>query len=290
MAKGKKAKSSAKRERRERRFLPESAGNPLLVKVLGGVGAASLGAGAWAQFGRSLMGVDLPPYAFAPYVLGAGALLLGSAVWLGTTSEPPVRVGAGGLAIEKSELVRIPWHAIERIVWEPERGELSVRGKDENGKEVSLTLGAKTHPLAAAWLAREALARIPEVTDIPDEVSDLRATRPGDGESMLLEPLQVVGRHCAASGRIIAYEPDARVCPRCELVYHKLSVPEECACGASLTSMRAAGSPPNETASLAEAGTPVAGHPGGTPPGPPGEPATDEAPKPDADAPAKDAS
>jgi hypothetical protein len=238
MAKGKKAKGAAKRERRERRFFPASSGNPLLVRVLGGAGAAALGAGTWAEFGRTWMSIDLPPYAFAPYVLGAGAVLFGAAVWLGTTSEPAVRVGAGGLAIERSELVRIPWHAIERIVWEQGHAELSIRGKDENGKEVNLALNAKTHPQAAAWLAREARERIPSVTDIPDEVSGLPPTRPDDGEILVLDPVQVVGRHCAASGRIIAYEPDARVCPQCELVYHKLSVPEECACGASLVSQR----------------------------------------------------
>jgi hypothetical protein len=243
MAKGKKNKSAPKRERRERRFLPESSGNPLLVKVLGGAGAVALGAGAWAQFGRELMNIDLPPYPFAPYVLGGGALLVGAAVWLGTTSEPPVRVGAGGLALEKSEMVRIPWHAMERVIWEADRGEISVRAKDESGKEILVALSVKNHPLAAAWLAREARDRIPNVTDIPDEVSGLPPTRSGDGESILLDPVQVVGRHCAKSGRIIAYEPDARVCPKCELVYHKSSVPEECACGTSLASLGSADAP-----------------------------------------------
>jgi|HubBroStandDraft_1064217.scaffolds.fasta_scaffold285848_1 hypothetical protein len=238
MAKSKKAKGAAKRERRERRFLPESAGNPLLVKALGGFGAALLGAGTWAQFGRSAMNVDLPPYPFAPYVLAAGALLFGAAIWLGTTSEAGVRVGSGGIAIEKGEIVRIPWHAIERIVWEPSSGELSIRGKDENGRDESLVLAAKTHPLAAAWVAREARERIPDVTDIPDEVDGLPATRASDGEVLPLEPLQVVGRHCASSGRVIAYEPDARVCTQCELVYHKQSVPEECACGTSLAALQ----------------------------------------------------
>jgi hypothetical protein len=204
------------------------------VKVLGGLGSVALGGGAWAQFGHSLMNVELPPYAFAPYVLGGGAALLGGAVWLGTSGEPPLRVGSGGLVIEKSELVRVPWHAMERVVWDPDRAELSVRGKDENGKEVSLTVNLKVHPLAAAWLAREARARIPKVTDIPDAVGGLPPTRSSDGEILVLDDVQVVGRHCAETGRIIAYEPDARVCPQCELVYHKSSVPQECSCGASL--------------------------------------------------------
>jgi hypothetical protein len=237
MAKGKKAKA-AKRERRERRFLPQSSGNPLFVKLLGGVGAVALGAGSWAQFGRSLMGVELPPYAFGPYVLAGGAAAFGAAVWLGTSSEPAVRVGAGGVAVEKSDLVRIPWHAIERLVWDPARTELSLRGKDVSGREVSFLFRATTHPYAAAWIAREARTRIPKVTDIPDEVAELPETRASDGEMLTLDPLQVVGMHCALSGKVIAYEPDAVVCPQCELVYHKASAPDECECGASLAALR----------------------------------------------------
>jgi hypothetical protein len=238
MAKGKKAKA-AKRERRERRFLPQSSGNPLLVKVLGGGGAVALGAGSWAQFGHALAGNELPPYPFGPYVLGGGALLFAAAVWLGTTSEPAVRVGAGGVAVEKGELLRIPWHAIERIVWDPERAEIALRGKDAFGKEVSLSFRASVHPQAAAWIAREARARIPGVTDVPDEVAELPATRPSDGESLPLDPIQVVGMHCAQSGKIIAYEPDAVICPQCELVFHKSSTPDECPCGASLATAQA---------------------------------------------------
>jgi hypothetical protein len=236
MAKGKKAKGGAKRERRERRFLPKSSGSPLLVRMLGGVGAVALGAGTWAQFGRALMGVELPPYAFGPYLLAGGAVCFGSAVWLGTTSEPAVRVGSGGVAVEQSELLRIPWHAVERIVWDPERAELVLRGKDPSGRDVSVILRAGVHPLAAAWIAREARARIPKVTDVPDEVRELPETRSSDGESLSLDPLQVVGMHCAQSGKVIAYEPDAVACPRCELVYRKGSAPEECPCGASLAS------------------------------------------------------
>jgi hypothetical protein len=240
MAKGKKTNAAKREARRERRFLPQSAYNPILVKVLGGVGSAALGAGAWGQFGHTLMNLDLPPSGFGPYLIGAGAVLLGGAVWLGTSSEPPMRVGPGGFALEKGDMVRVPWHAIERIVWEPERSELSIRGKDDAGRDVNLVVRAKVHPHAAAWLAREARARIPRVTDVPDDVRGLPPTRPDDGEILPLDPLQVVGEHCAASGRIIAYEPDARVCPLCELVYHKNSVPEDCACGASLASLRPA--------------------------------------------------
>lgn len=238
MAKGKKAKGASKRERRERRFVPQSSGNPLLVKVLGGGGAVALGLGTWAQWGRMLMGVELPPYAFAPYVLAAGAVLFGAAVWLGTSSEPAVRVGSGGVAVEKSELLRLPWHAIERVAWDAERAEIALRGKDADGRDVSLAFRASAHPLAAAWIAREARKRIPKVTEVPDEIDELPETRNGDGETLNLDPIQVVGMHCAQSGKVIAYEPDAVVCTQCELVFHKASAPDECACGASLVAVR----------------------------------------------------
>src|SRR3984885_5531653 len=238
MAKGKKAKGSLVRERRERRFVPQSGRNPLLVKVLGGLGAAALGAGTWAQFGRGLTDVDLPPYAFAPYALVVGALLFAAAIWLGMSGEAPLRVGSGGIAVEKAEIRRIPWHSVERIVWNPERAELAVRVKDANDKDLSLLVTAKTHPLGAAWIVREAKDRIPKLTDVPDQVSGLPETTPADGQILALDPIQVVGTHCAESGRVIAYDPDARVCPKCELVYHKSGVPEECRCGASLAGMR----------------------------------------------------
>lgn len=211
-----------------------------MVKILGAFGAAGLGAGTWAQFGRALTNVDSPPYAFAPYLLVAGALFFAAAVWLGTSGEAPVRVGSGGIAVEKAEIRRIPWSSVERIVWHPDRAELSIRGKDTNDNELSFLVAAKTHPHAAAWIVREAKDRVPNVTDVPDEVSGLPATDPGDGQIIVLDPMQVVGSHCAESGRVIAYEPDARVCPKCELVYHKSTVPEQCRCGASLEAMRVA--------------------------------------------------
>ena len=55
---------------------------------------------------------------------------------------------------------------------------------------------------------------------------------------MVLDAVQVVGKRCAATDRIIAYEPDARVCPRCERVYYKASVPDACVCGAPLAHLR----------------------------------------------------
>jgi hypothetical protein len=85
---------------------------------------------------------------------------------------------------------------------------------------------------------KEARSRVPSVVDVPDDAT-LPEPRADAGETLPLEPPQVVGRHCAASGKVISYEPDARVCPRCERVFHKAHVPETCDCGASLSDLRA---------------------------------------------------
>jgi hypothetical protein len=95
----------------------------------------------------------------------------------------------------------------------------------------------KSHPQAAAWIVKEARQRLPSIVDVPDDATLPQPLASG-GEQLPLEPPQVVGKHCAASGKVIAYEPDARVCPRCERVYHKSHVPEACDCGASLADLR----------------------------------------------------
>jgi hypothetical protein len=223
MAKKDKAKSS-KRERR-------------------GLGAVLLGAGAWAQFGRALMQAELPPYPWAIWVLVGGAVLVGIAVWMGTSGEPAVRVGAGGLATEKGDLRRMPWYEVESIAWDDGRSSLKVRGKDEAGKDMSLTLAALSHPQACAWILKEARDRIPSLVEAPDQPRGVPKASSSEGQSILLDPVQVVGRRCMASGESILYEPDSRICPQCERVYHKQHVPTECACGASLAGMRVAPEP-----------------------------------------------
>jgi hypothetical protein len=234
------AKKDRPRERRERRFEPRPSTNPVVVYLLGGVGAIVMGAGAWAQFGAAF--ADVPenapePLTFARYILVAGTLLVGAAIWIGTSGDPALRVGDGGVAFEKSGVRRVPWYAIERIEWREEA--VRVIGKDDVGAPVTIVARAATHPQAAAWIVKEARERIPAVVDVPDDAT-LSGARSDAGEELPLEPPQVVGKHCAESGKVIAYEPDARVCPRCERVYHKAHVPDSCACGASLVSLQAA--------------------------------------------------
>jgi hypothetical protein len=244
MAKGsKKGKSATKRERRERRFLPRSTTNPVLVQVAGGVGAAALGAGVWAQFGRALVAKaseSAGPSPLAPYFLAGGAIVLGAAIWFGTSGDSAIHVGDAGLGLDKGSLRRLAWHQIESLTYDGSSASVIARGKDDGGAELVIAVPTKSQPEAAAWLLKEARTRIPGVIDIAeDAVKDLPEARTDDGEVLTLEAIQVVGKHCAASGTVIAYEPDARICPRCERVYHKANVPESCACGASLEALHA---------------------------------------------------
>jgi hypothetical protein len=234
--KTKSAKAAKPRARRERRFEPRSTAQPGLVYSLGALGATAMGAGAWEQFGPLLSDAGGEPLKLAPYILTAGALLAGAAIWIGTSGEPVLRVGDSGLAVEKGGVRRMPWYAIERIEWRDET--VRVTGKDEAGTAMSLSASLRGHPQAAAWIVKEARSRIPSVVDVPDDAT-LPEARADAGEPLPLEPPQVVGRHCAASGKVISYEPDARVCPRCERVFHKAHVPETCDCGASLGDLRA---------------------------------------------------
>jgi len=233
--KNKSAKNARPRERRERRLLPRASASVNLVYIVGAIGSMATGAGAWEQFGSLLREGAPEPVKYAPYLLAAGALLVGIAVWMGTSGEPPLRVGDGGLAAEKGGVRRMPWYAIESIEWRAET--VRVTGKDDAGGAMTLTASLASHPQAAAWIVREARERVPGVVHVPDDAT-LPPPQASAGEMLPLEPPQVVGKHCAASGKVIAYEPDARVCPRCERVYHKAHVPEACGCGASLESLR----------------------------------------------------
>ena len=224
------------RERRERRFDPQGATNARIVYLVGAIGAIAMGAGAWGQFGALVHEGGPEPLKFAPYILAVGALLVGGAIWIGTSGEAALRVGDAGLAVEKGGLRRMPWYAIERIEWREEA--VRVTGKDDMGIALSMVAKLKSHPQAAAWIVKEARERVPTVVDVPEDAT-LPDPRASAGETMALEPPQVVGKHCSASGKVIAFEPDARLCPRCERVFYKASVPAECDCGASLVELQA---------------------------------------------------
>lgn len=248
--KNKKSKKSRGVARAERRFLAVSVNNSWVVRILGMVGAATAGAGSYAYlYGESFKkaaeaarsaGDKIPPEALRLeamplYMIAFSTVLVGIAIWLGTSSEPAVRVGSAGIALERGELRRMPWSSINKITWDGSALTLNIDGADEASVPWSLAIPARGHRDAVGWILKEALDRIPKVVEIEDRtIDDLPGANPAAGTKTDLEPLQVVGRKDANTGELISYEPDARVCARCERIYHKRSVPKKCTCGAAM--------------------------------------------------------
>lgn len=230
-------RKASKRERTERRFVPQTTTNPKLIYALGGLGAAALGAGVWGQFGNLVRKVSVEPLSYAPWILAGGAIALAVAIWIGTSSAPAVRVGDAGVADEKGTTRRIPWWRVEAVTGD--ENALEVRGKDDSGAALTVRFERKALPFALPWLLKEARSRVPDKVDVSRAVVDvLGPASKSAGEVLACPPLQLVGKHCADSDEVIAFEPDARVCPRCERIYDKGHVPTTCACGTSLAGLR----------------------------------------------------
>jgi len=233
-----KKKSSKPRERTERRFVPRSTANPKIVYLIGAVGAVVLGAGVWAQFGNAMRKTQLEPLAWAPWVLAAGAVLVGVAIWIGTSTDAAIRVGVAGIAEERNPMRRIPWWRVEDVSGDADI--VAVHGKDEAGNDQTITVSRRALPDAIPWVVREARDRAPEQVEITSAaLKVIGKPSKSAGEIVPCPPLQIVGRRCADSDKVISYEPDARVCPRCERVYHKDHLPKSCVCGQSLADVTA---------------------------------------------------
>ncbi len=201
---------------RERRFAPEKARTPLPAAIVGMIGASGLGAGIWARF---VMDPN-PEYWF--WLLVPGAALLGGALFWGDERDP-VRVGDGGVAIEKnSEILRVPWCDVQRL-------HLDGQTLVVEGETLVLRIPVSAHRLAAAWVLAEAAKRVPDVVDVkPSAADQLPKPSSKDGESLRVEDYQVAGRACAATDQPISFAKDARLCPQCGEVYHRSHVPEHC--------------------------------------------------------------
>jgi len=213
--------------RTERRYEPSSSAPPGLFLLVLNAGALAAGAGAVTFFLRE----KSPEIgALAAPILGSGAALLAMAAALSAVRGARVRVGPAGIAFEKGDLVRVPWYAVESL--RVEGGALVVRGTSSFGAPVSEACNLHTHREAAAAIVAEARERVPAVL-LGELPSGLEA-RAGAGEVVALEPLQIAGRRCAATGKPIAFEADGVACARCERVYLAAARPAACACGADL--------------------------------------------------------
>jgi len=213
----KKKKKTAKRERKERRFAPDATHGSKVIAVIGMAGAAIAGAGVYGQWVRE------QPLEYAAYLVAAGFVILGLALWFADVGVVPVRVGDAGVAAEKgSELTRLAWCDIERIF--VDRGRLVLESE-----ELTLELPLKGHPKAAAWILSEAAHRVPDALDVKGNVVDeLPKPKDDDGELLVIDSIQVAGRHCGECDKVISFERDARLCPQCAEVYHHDHVPKKC--------------------------------------------------------------
>lgn len=212
-----KKKKKTKRERKERRFSPEQTYSSGAAVGAGMLGALALGAGVWGQW------ISETPHAFAPFLFGGGALVLGGSLWFGDAGAVPVRLGDAGIALERgTELTRLAWCDLETV--EVNGKQLLVKGK---GSSFSIPIAAQ--PKAVAWILAEGTRRVPEAMNVKKaDVSTLPEPKEVDGELVPLEGVQVAGRPCAATGKPISFERDARLCPNCAQVYLKEAVPKQC--------------------------------------------------------------
>jgi hypothetical protein len=220
--KSKKKKRAAQRERKERRYVGEQTYASKVAVGDGMLGGLALGAGVYGQW------ISDQPSAAAPYLAIGGAIALGGALFYGDLGTLPVRVGDGGIAIERGrELVRVLWCDLERVY--AKDGSLVVESDEQ-----SFVIPIAGQPRAVARILAEGTRRVPDAMDVRrDAVSGLPEPSDHDGEILTVE--KVAGRHCAASDRPISFQRDARLCPRCCEVYLHEEVPKKCVtCDADL--------------------------------------------------------
>lgn len=222
-AKVRSSKKRGTRKRKERRFAASSNYVAPWVAAMGIVGALVLGAGVFGLW------IKDPPIGYASYLVAAGGLGIGVALWFAQSAIHAVCIGDAGLAIETgSETERLAWCDLESIRVVGSR--LVARAAQGVSGPASLSFSIKEHPQAAAWLLKEAAERVPDVLDVPASVvSSLPPPRSDQVPEIEIENAQVAGRRCAASRKVIAFEGDARLCPRCGQVYHKDHVTAQCA-------------------------------------------------------------
>jgi hypothetical protein len=213
----KKKKKGTKRTHKERRYVGEQTYASKVAVGVGMLGALLLGAGVYARW------VSETPASYAVYLVGLGTMALMGSLLFGDLGTLPVRVGDLGVAVERgNELERFAWCDLKRVY--AEKGKLVLEGK-EGG--TSITIAA--HPKAVARLLAEGTRRVPEAMDVKREtLAGLPTPRDDDGEVLTVEGAQVAGRTCRASGKTVAFERDARLCPQCSEVYLKDRVPKKC--------------------------------------------------------------
>jgi hypothetical protein len=208
--------------RSEWRYEPTGSGSAWITMIGMSVGSVVLGAGVYGQWLRTAARPELTgPHPYAPYLLLAGALIVGAIGFFGPRTARAVRVGDAGVGLEKdAEVERVGWHEVSRILF---GGDMLTF----QGPGAVIAIPVKQHPQAAARALAEAKRRIPAKLEDVD-TTGIAKLDPDDGEVLPLEKPQLAGARCAASDELIAFEKDARLCGMCGEVYHKAHVPERC--------------------------------------------------------------
>ena len=186
--------------------------------LVGGLGAAVLGAGAYATWMHDV------PMPFAPYFFAVGTVGLIASIMMGSSDAMPLRVGDAGVAVERggNQLERIGWFEVQKVALENNR--VIVEGGAKR-----IVAPAAHHAQAAAWILKEASSRIPKRVSVEaDKREEITKVANEHTEMVAVEPMQVTGRRCKASDTIISFERDARVCTTCGEVYDKKHAPEKC--------------------------------------------------------------
>lgn len=224
MARQHKQKKSNSKPLRELRFSPDSTQTTLRAAAPGFLGSLALGAGVYANWIA-----DTPsPLGWWLTVGGAVALLV--AFWQTNVGLHPIRVGNLGIAVESgAEVLRIHWCDIRKL-------ELDARQLRVSSGDTAFSVPVAPARSAISYIVREARRRVPDRVRLVEAVLDsLPAAKEADGELVTPDGVQLVGRHCAASGAPITFEREARICPHCGQVYLDKQVPGRCkSCGNEL--------------------------------------------------------
>lgn len=225
---GERVASEGAQGRTERLFQPPRGSREKLGFALGMLGCFAIGAGF---YGAALAAEAVAGSGIA---LGAGAACILVSVLLAFRRGPgPVRVGELGVIYgDPSEVPRLRWCDVRRLRLSADALEL----EPKEGRTLRVPLPA--HGAAAARILAEASQRIGDRVDVSPKAHErLPSLSDGDAERVATVQVQFTGRKCAASGKSITFDSDARLCESCAALYHAQSVPDVCeSCGRPLAS------------------------------------------------------
>jgi hypothetical protein len=144
---------------KERRFEAEPGSRANLQALIGGLGVTALGAATYATWVHDV------PMESGPYLFGAGILGVIAATLMSASDGLPIRVGDAGVAVERggSQPERIHWYEIDQV---------GLEGGDRmivEGANKRIVAPLAHHAGAAAWILKEAMARIPKKVKVPAE-------------------------------------------------------------------------------------------------------------------------